>query len=407
MKIKVLHIVGGSPESGAYKGAYILHKALLELKIDSKILNDKPVLKNNKKSEDNIIYFNNTSLKKFFSKILIFLEKIVKSLYLPIPRSTYTLGIFGYDITKFNEYKKSDLIHIHWFSEGFLDFRKFIKTEKPIVWTMRDMWPFTGGSHYTMEFESYEKGFISRYIQKIKKKSFKNNIKFIAISNWLKDQAKNSNVLKDRDIIRVYNNINLRNFKRIEKNLARSCLNIKTKKHVMLFGAQNPQSERKGWKLFYETLQKLDKNKFFLLIFGNFWSQKMLDDIGIEYLSLGFINDKKKLNMLYSSADFFVSSSIQEAFGKTWAEALACQTPVICFENTSASEFIEHKSNGYICSEFNSGKLKESIEWISNAKNYEKLKNNFINEKILSIDANIIAQKYIKIYSDLINKRKS
>ena len=38
--MKILHIVGGSKKGGAYKGAYILHKALKELKINSKILND-------------------------------------------------------------------------------------------------------------------------------------------------------------------------------------------------------------------------------------------------------------------------------------------------------------------------------------------------------------------------------
>ena len=42
MKIKVLHIVGGPYTNGAFKGANILHKALLELNIDSKILNDTP-----------------------------------------------------------------------------------------------------------------------------------------------------------------------------------------------------------------------------------------------------------------------------------------------------------------------------------------------------------------------------
>ena len=38
--IKVLHVVGGSSKNGAFKGAYILHKALLDLNIDSKVIND-------------------------------------------------------------------------------------------------------------------------------------------------------------------------------------------------------------------------------------------------------------------------------------------------------------------------------------------------------------------------------
>ena len=42
-------------------------------------------------------------------------------------------------------------------------------------------------------------------------------------------------------------------------------------------------------------LKKIDKSKFFLLIFGNFWSNESLDKIGIEYKSLGYIDDKKLL----------------------------------------------------------------------------------------------------------------
>ena len=41
MTINVLHIVGGSLNNGAAKGANILHEALLNLGVNSKILNDK------------------------------------------------------------------------------------------------------------------------------------------------------------------------------------------------------------------------------------------------------------------------------------------------------------------------------------------------------------------------------
>ena len=45
MDIKVLHIVGGHSENGAFKGAKILHKALLKAKIKSKIFHGNSNLK--------------------------------------------------------------------------------------------------------------------------------------------------------------------------------------------------------------------------------------------------------------------------------------------------------------------------------------------------------------------------
>ena len=41
--MKVLHVVGGPLSNGSFKGAEILHKALLEYNIDSKILSDNQI----------------------------------------------------------------------------------------------------------------------------------------------------------------------------------------------------------------------------------------------------------------------------------------------------------------------------------------------------------------------------
>ena len=102
------------------------------------------------------------------------------------------------------------------------------------------------------------------------------------------------------------------------------------------------------------------------MIFGNFWSQSSLDNIGIEYKSLGFISDFKKLSAVYSSSDIFVASSIQDAWPKTFAESMYCKTPVVCFANTSISEIVDHKINGYIVNKFNSHELYMGIKWLLN-----------------------------------------
>ena len=104
MEIKVLHIVGGPSTNGAYKGANILHQALLELNINSKLLNDAPPSKINQNDNKNfnkqIIFINNNFFKKLINKIFVYSEKILKSIYLHSPRSTFTLGFFGFDVTK-------------------------------------------------------------------------------------------------------------------------------------------------------------------------------------------------------------------------------------------------------------------------------------------------------------------
>ncbi len=55
---------------------------------------------------------------------------------------------------------------------------------------MRDMWPFTGGSHYTMDFKEYEESNLSKILQKFKKKNYPQNIKFVAITVVQKHREK-------------------------------------------------------------------------------------------------------------------------------------------------------------------------------------------------------------------------
>ena len=400
--MKILHIVGGKHNSGAFMGANILHNALLELDVNSKLLNDTP-FKINDKSIKNIVFINNNFIKRLFNKLFIYFEKILKSIYLPSPRGTFTLGFFGFNIVKLKEYKEADIIHIHWLNQGFIKLNSLSRVDKPVIWTMRDMWAFTGGSHYSMEFEKYEVGYLSKIIRNYKRKIYNKNFQFIAISEWLKNKAQKSSVLQNYKVKRIYNNIDIKDFNLINKDAARSTLKISTKKKIILYGAQNPQSKRKGWDIFVETLKKLDKSKYFLLIFGNFWSQKILDNIGIEYKILGFVDNKKIMNATYSSADIFVASSVQEAFGKTFAEAMLCETPVVCFDNTSISEIVDHKINGYIVKKQNSEELKKGIDWMSEEIKKNNYNKNRARVKAIAFDAKVIAKEYIELYKNALN----
>jgi glycosyltransferase involved in cell wall biosynthesis len=72
-----------------------------------------------------------------------------------------------------------------------------------------------------------------------------------------------------------------------------------------------------------------------------------LESTGFEFKALGFLHNDVALRLAYSSADVFVAPSIQEAFGKTLVESLACKTPVVCFDATGPASIVEHKVSGY------------------------------------------------------------
>ena len=405
MKLKILHVVGGSSINGSFKGACILHKALEKLNVNSCILNDTADYNDQLKLENsikNIKFINKKFINKIMGKFFIICEKIFKSILLHSPRETFTFGILGFDITKTNEYREADIIHIHWISQGFVSLKSLGKINKPTVWTMRDMWAFTGGAHYEIDFKKYENSFVSKIIKNYKFKQYNKSFYFVAVSNWLRDKAKESLILKNKNVYQIDNNVEIENFEIINKDAARSFLGIKTTKQILLYGAQNPQSLRKGWKRFLETLKLVDKSKYYLLIFGNFWSHEDLNKIGIEYKSLGFISNSKTLNQVYSSADIFVASSLEDAWPKTFAEAMYCGIPVVCFNNTSISEIVNHKLNGYVVDDLNPLSLKNGIDWLSDQVKNNKLDNLKIQNKILNYDPSKIATKYIDFYKKII-----
>ena len=151
---------------------------------------------------------------------------------------------------------------------------------------------------------------------------------------------------------------------------------------------------------FLRTLKKIDKSKYFLIIFGKFWSHEILDEIGIEYKNFGHIYDKKLLNLIYSSSDMFIATSIQEAFGKTWAEAMACGLPIVCFKDTSMAEIVEHKLDGYVVDEIDEDRLLEGINWLALSHDHQSNKVK-IRNKAKMFEANNIAKQYIQIYKKI------
>ena len=79
-----------------------------------------------------------------------------------------------------------------------------------------------------------------------------------------------------------------------------------------------------------------------------------------------------------------------------------CKTPVVCFANTSISEIVDHKINGYIVNQFNSHELYKGITWLLNrVRRNNKLGKN-AKQKILNYQPKIIAKKYLNLYKKLL-----
>jgi glycosyltransferase involved in cell wall biosynthesis len=409
--LKVLHIVGGDLSDGAARGAYWLHQGLRKIGVDSKILVQWTDVKNK-----NVISLTNNKMTRLKQIILSNLDQSPAWLYKNRNRVIFSTGIFGNNIDKTREYQEADIIHLHWICGGMLSIPQIGKIQKPVVWTMRDMWPMTGGCHYAMDCKRYETGCgsckqlnsqgkydLSYFVLKKKRASFAKNIKMVGISHWLSDCAKRSFLFKDFDIRTIHNNVNTNDFFPIEKNIARDILALPDNKKIILAGAQNLKDFYKGFDKYLEAINVLNKkgNKL-LLFFGNF-DENLIKQSGVEYKSLDFLHDTVSLRLAYSASDVFVAPSLMDAFGKTLAESMACGTPVVCFNATGPKDIVDHKINGYKVSPYIAEDLAAGIDWVlSDDKRHKDLCIKAREKAVACFDIEKTARQYAELYREVL-----
>jgi glycosyltransferase involved in cell wall biosynthesis len=404
--MKVLHIVAGELSGGAARGAYWLHCGLRELGVESKIFTNSKITL----GDDNVVTTLRSKKNKAFNMIRGQMDNLLLFFYPKRKRIIFSTGMFGVDFTKTKEYQETDIIHLHWINGSFVNIKHLAKIDKPIVWTMRDMWPMMGGCHYSMECEKYKTGCgncdqlqskrsydLSKFILNRKKKYLPKSMKLVGISHWLSEKAKESELFRDFDVRTISNNIDTNEFFRIDKKVARDILGIKTDKKIILVGSTNLKDFYKGFGKFQEAVKELDKSKYLLCFFGNV-DKSVAEHLGFEYKSFGYLYDNISLRLAYSSADVFVAPSLMDAFGKTLAESMACGTPVVCFDATGPKDIVTHKVDGYKAKPFESKDLSEGIEWILNAENYDELCKNAREKVLQEFDSKVVAKKYIELY---------
>lgn len=154
----------------------------------------------------------------------------------------------------------------------------------------------------------------------------------------------------------VYLGVDERLFKPINGSLARRLLKIPENLFVIMCGAVNFSDRRKGGHFINEVASVMESEAFFLLFGMN----------AREYTSIssvGFVGDYRKMPLLYSSADLFLATSLEEAFGQTILEASACGRPVVAFGVSGVPEVARDGQNARLAKGISVDELVRSIRF--------------------------------------------
>lgn len=420
--MRVLLVNTSEKTGGAAVAANRLMEALNNNGVSAKML-----VRDKETYNINVVGLGTSVLSKrhfFWERIIIFIRMhfSMKKLF------SIDIANSGFDITRMKEFKEADVIHLHWINQGMLSLKsikKILASDKPVVWTMHDIWPATGICHLTLgcnRFKSHcrycrllpSKGSRNDLSTKIFKKKLRlyhnQGIRFVACSKWLEGEAKKSALLVGSKVTNIPNPIDTRVFCPGDRMQARVNSGLPADKRILLFVSQRVSNPNKGMSYLAEACNILSQQYPEMLgdtvvaVLGGH-AEELREQLPFELYPLGYVSDTKRIVDIYNSADLFVLPSLSENLPNTIMEAMACGVPCVGFKIGGIPEEIDHLRNGYVAAYCDSADLAKGIRWVLTSADGESLRNEAVKKVRVSYSQQSVAMKYIEVYNQALAQK--
>lgn len=373
--------------------------------------------------DDSYVTATPTGFSKFASKIKLaeHLDAVPFQIYRQKPSYTFSLQWFSDTSLPGLVLTSADVLNLHWVGHGYLSIEAIAKLNKPIVWTLHDMWTFTGGCHYTQDCDRYQKQCgtcpqlqsqqekdLSRWVWRRKAKAWQNlNLTLVSPSRWLAQCVQSSSLCQNLRIEVIPNGLDTQVYHPLDRQIARSRLKLPHDKQLILFGAMSPTGDpRKGFHLLQSALQQLAstdwRDRIELVVFGATRPENP-PDFGFQSHYLGSFNDDVSLSLIYSAADVFVAPSVQDNLPNTVMEAIASGTPCVAFNIGGMPDMIAHQQNGYLATPYQVEDLAKGISWVlEDSDRHQKLSKQAREKAEQEFTLELQAKRYAVLFEEVV-----
>jgi glycosyltransferase involved in cell wall biosynthesis len=406
LNMKILQINQSDIAGGAAIAGYRLHQGLLNQGIDSKLL-----VGSVKTDSDRVAV---VSRRYRIENQLI--------------RFTYRLGlnyinlVSSFDIPQHSFYKETDILNFHNLHTGYFNYLAISKlTEtKPAIFTLHDMWSFTGHCAYSYNCDRWTIGcgkcpypdtyptikYDNTSLEwKLKDWVYsKSRLTIVTPSKWLSEQAKKS-MLNRFPIHHIPYGIDTEAYQPIDAEKCRDILGIAPNKKVLMFGAESLKDSRKGADLLVKALQNLPealKSEILLLTLGN-GSEKTTDLVAIPTLNLGYVSSDRLKSIAYSAADLFIFPTRADNLPLVLQESMACATPMVSFKIGGVADLVRPGITGYLAQpediqDFSNG----IVQLLEDTELRKNLSDNCRKIAIKEYSLELQAKRYIELYKQVL-----
>ena len=316
-------------------------------------------------------------------------------------------------ILDFIDRNKIDLVHIHNIANNYIGIKDVavIASKYPVVWTLHEMWSFTGHCGHSFECEEWKTGCLKcknlRFLPQInrnctakvwkeKRRSFTNkNICFVTPSKWLENKVRKS-FLKNEKIITINNGIE---FGSITKKYSCDSDNVLK----ILFVAGNINNPYKGLDIVEKALEIVDVPQCIKInIMGEGrLSDRINDKYSITYY--GLVSEKEKKEEVYASSDLLLIPSKQENFPTVILEAFACGLPAIGSNVGGISEIITEDC-GWVMKENTPDELSNILKNILKDRRSLKIKGENCSKRFKEeYQLHKMINAYVNLYREVLD----
>ena len=346
--MRVTHLSTVDVVGGAARAAYRLHAGLRERGIDSHMFVA------DKRGDDRFVECCRP--RSWLQTACFRLRRrwIYRQMHHDLRNRPAWVESFSSDQTPYNrlvprQIGRPDVFHLHWVAK-FVDYRGALPAlacRAPLVWTLHDMNPLTGGCHYDAECGRFNAGCgacpqlgssrpddTSARIWRRKQSLFSqippHRLHIVTLCHWMERLVRNSPLLGRFDSSVIPNGLDTDLFTPTDRATARGELGLPSDTMVVLFVADSTANARKGFPLLLQALKLLgDRRDLHLVSVGR---DPPVIETNLPHSHLGLIDDEARLAKVYGAADVFVIPSLQDNLPNTVVEAMACGTPVAGFD---------------------------------------------------------------------------
>ena len=410
--MKILHISQSSGSGGAARAAYRIHLAQSKNGLDSSML----VSTSGGSISD--VKVPKLTLSRFLRRPLSpFVDAAIARLQSPINTGLHSPGLSSSLSWREINRSDADVINLHWVQSGLLSIYAISRIKKPVVWTLHDMWAFSGAEHYDNGSrrwsESYSKNSrptqdkgvdLNRFIFGLKKFFLRTRIQIVAPSTWMRDCVSDSSLMSKWPVRVIPYPIDATFWRPEDKKTSKHLLGLPSAGKIVLFGALGIGADsRKGFDLFVSSLDliKAKVPEAVFVLFGDTPEGSTTfsrDDLHF----LGRLTDDLSLKLAYSAADVFVLTSRQDNLPNTVLEAQACGTPVAAFDVGGLRDAVSHLNTGYLAEPFNIEDLAEGVSLLTDTERHAMFSEASRTRATRVFSPEIVHSEYLDLYSEVL-----